>query len=61
MATLPVSPRYAKMLVLAHQHGLMPYAIAMVAALSVQELFLPIKKTPQDRVSMQLLYLISCV
>lgn len=45
MATLPVSPRYAKMLVFARQHGLMPYAIAMVAALSVQELFLPIKKS----------------
>ena len=58
MATLPVSPRYAKMLVLAHQHDLMPYAVAMVAALSIQELFLPIKKT-QDTVSLWLLHLIS--
>lgn len=47
MATLPVSPRYAKMLVLAHQHGLMPYTIAMVAGLSVQELFLPVRKSQE--------------
>ena len=39
MACFPVSPRYGKMLSLGHQHQLLPYVIAMVAALSVQEIF----------------------
>ncbi|XP_052834064.1 probable ATP-dependent RNA helicase DHX37 [Octopus bimaculoides] len=48
MAKLPISPRYAKMLVLAQQHHLMPYVIAMVSGLTVQELFLPVPKTVKD-------------
>lgn len=31
-----IMPRYAKMLVLGHQGGCLPYAVAMVAALSVE-------------------------
>ncbi|XP_053692686.1 probable ATP-dependent RNA helicase kurz [Sabethes cyaneus] len=37
IAAFPVSPRFGKMLALSHQYGLLPYAICMVAALSVQE------------------------
>lgn len=36
----PLSPRYGKMLHIGHQHGCMPYVIAMVAALSVADLFI---------------------
>jgi ATP-dependent RNA helicase DHX37/DHR1 len=39
MATFPVAPRYAKMLALSRQHGCLPYAIALVAAMTVRELF----------------------
>ncbi|XP_064612287.1 probable ATP-dependent RNA helicase DHX37 [Liolophura sinensis] len=44
MASFPVSPRYAKMLALGHQHDLLPYVVAIVAALSVQEMFQEIEK-----------------
>ncbi|XP_058129557.1 probable ATP-dependent RNA helicase kurz [Anopheles ziemanni] len=37
MAAFPVAPRFAKVLALSHQHALLPYAICLVAALSVQE------------------------
>ena len=40
MAMFPVSPRYAKMLVVGQQHGCLPYVIAVVAALSVGDPFL---------------------
>ncbi|XP_062506597.1 probable ATP-dependent RNA helicase DHX37 isoform X2 [Corticium candelabrum] len=40
MAKFPVSPRCAKMLTLGHQNGCLPYIIALVAALSVKELFM---------------------
>lgn len=40
MAAFPVTPRYAKMLVIGSQHGCLPYVIAMVAALSVGDPFL---------------------
>jgi ATP-dependent RNA helicase DHX37/DHR1 len=40
MALFPLTPRWAKMLVLGRQHGCMGYAIAMVAACSVGEPFL---------------------
>lgn len=45
-AKYPVSPRFGKLLVLSRQHGLMPYSICLVAALSVQELLLetPVQK-----------------
>ncbi|KAI9183298.1 putative ATP-dependent RNA helicase DHR1 [Blastocladiella emersonii ATCC 22665] len=39
MSQLPIHPRYAKMLLLGMQQGLIEYAIAMVAALSVGEVF----------------------
>ncbi|WEW61537.1 putative ATP-dependent RNA helicase DHR1 [Emydomyces testavorans] len=37
----PLSPRFGKMLHIGHQHGCMPYVIAMVAALAVSDLFIP--------------------
>uniref|UniRef100_A0AAG5CZ17 RNA helicase n=1 Tax=Anopheles atroparvus TaxID=41427 RepID=A0AAG5CZ17_ANOAO len=37
MAAFPVAPRFAKILALSHQQALLPYAICLVAALSVQE------------------------
>ncbi|XP_049942398.1 probable ATP-dependent RNA helicase kurz [Schistocerca serialis cubense] len=40
VAVLPLAPRFGKMLALGHQHDLLPYAVCMVAALSVQELLL---------------------
>lgn len=41
MATLPLPPRFAKILIIGHQHGCLPYVIAIVAALSIGELFIP--------------------
>ncbi|XP_046579366.1 probable ATP-dependent RNA helicase DHX37 [Haliotis rubra] len=43
MACFPVSPRYGKMLSLGHQHNLLPYVIAIVSALSVDEVFMEIQ------------------
>ena len=40
MALFPVSPRFSKMMLLGSQQNLLPYAIALVAALSVQAPFL---------------------
>ena len=40
MSNYPVTPRFAKMLVIGHQHGCMPYIVAIVAALSVGDPFL---------------------
>ncbi|XP_078083166.1 putative ATP-dependent RNA helicase DHX37 [Mustelus asterias] len=39
MASFPVAPRYAKMLALSKQHDCMPYAIIIVSAMTVRELF----------------------
>lgn len=39
MASFPVSPRYAKMLALGRQKDCLPYVIAVVAAMTVRELF----------------------
>ena len=39
MSQFPIAPRYAKMLTLGHQHSLLPYVVTIVAALSVQEVF----------------------
>ncbi|ESO08407.1 hypothetical protein HELRODRAFT_74874, partial [Helobdella robusta] len=39
LAQFPLNPRYSKMLSLSQQHQLMPYVVALVAALSVQEVF----------------------
>jgi ATP-dependent RNA helicase DHX37/DHR1 len=54
----PLSPRFGKMLQIGHQHGCMPYVIAMVSALSVQELFFqenqldlaPVQRDAEDKV-----------
>ena len=48
MACFPVSPRYGKMLSLAHQHNLLPYVVALVAALSVQELFVGVDRPTEQ-------------
>lgn len=40
MALFPLSPRYAKMVVVANQGGLLPYVIALVAAMSVDDPFI---------------------
>lgn len=40
MASFPVAPRYAKMLCLSNQYDLWPYTIALVAALTVQEVLI---------------------
>ncbi|CAL4154963.1 unnamed protein product, partial [Meganyctiphanes norvegica] len=45
MASFPLAPRYAKMLALSHQHDLLPYTIALVSALTVQEVLI---ETPLD-------------
>ena len=41
LSVYPLSPRYSKMLVIGHQHACMPYTVAMVSALAVQDLFIP--------------------
>ncbi|VEL37751.1 unnamed protein product [Protopolystoma xenopodis] len=41
MSRLPVAVRHARMLLFANQVGLMPYAVILVAALSVPDLLLP--------------------
>ncbi|KAJ5566845.1 hypothetical protein N7535_006151 [Penicillium sp. DV-2018c] len=41
LSTYPLSPRFSKMLHIGHQHGCMPYVIALVAALAVGDLFIP--------------------
>lgn len=40
MSHFPISPRYAKMLALSRQHRLMPYTVAIVSALTIQEIFI---------------------
>lgn len=47
MARLPLPARFARMLLFANQQGLMPYAVALVAALSVPDFFLLDTSTPQ--------------
>ena len=39
LSIYPLTPRFSKMLLIGHQHGCMPYTIAMVAALSVADIF----------------------
>ncbi|WFD01640.1 RNA helicase [Malassezia obtusa] len=39
MALFPVLPRYAKLLAQGNQHGCLPYAVALTAALSVGDVF----------------------
>lgn len=40
MAKYPVAPAFAKMLCIGNQHSLLPYVVIIVAALSVQEVFI---------------------
>ncbi|PGH09928.1 hypothetical protein AJ79_05544 [Helicocarpus griseus UAMH5409] len=40
LSLYPLSPRFGKMLQIGHQHGCMPYVVAMVSALAVSDLFI---------------------
>ncbi|KAJ5166401.1 ATP-dependent RNA helicase DHR1 [Penicillium canariense] len=46
LSTYPLSPRFGKMLYIGHQHGCMPYVIALVAALAVGDLFVAENQLP---------------
>ncbi|CAH8624766.1 unnamed protein product [Dicrocoelium dendriticum] len=48
MSHLPLPTRFARMLLFANQQQLMPYAVILVAALSVPNLFLPRGTTESD-------------
>lgn len=39
LSKIPISPRYAKMLVVSAKYGLLHYAIMMVACMTVPEIF----------------------
>ena len=41
LSIYPLSPRLSKMISIGHQHECMPYTIALVSALAVQEIFIP--------------------
>ena len=41
LSNYPLSPRFSKMLTIGHQHGCMPYTIALVAALASLDMFIP--------------------
>ncbi|KXH47690.1 helicase associated domain-containing protein [Colletotrichum simmondsii] len=41
MSIFPLSPRFARILLVGHQHDCLPYTIMMVAALSAAEVFVP--------------------
>lgn len=41
MSVFPLSPRFSKILIIGQQHGCLPYIIAVVAALSVGDVFIP--------------------
>ncbi|KAH8148146.1 uncharacterized protein LAJ45_07910 [Morchella importuna] len=41
MNVFPLSPRFSKILIIGQQHGCLPYIIAIVAALTVGEVFIP--------------------
>jgi len=40
ISSFPISPRFGKMLALAHQHNLLPLALTLVSALTVQEVLM---------------------
>ncbi|KAI0405309.1 DEAH-box RNA helicase [Xylaria palmicola] len=52
MSRLPLPPRFARILLVGHLHDCLPYTIALVAGLSVAEIFLPesqvIPSVPED-------------
>lgn len=41
MSVFPLSPRFARILLVGHLHGCLPYTIALVAGLSAAEVFIP--------------------
>lgn len=41
LSIYPLSPRLSKMLLIGHQHGCIPYTIALVAGLAVENIFIP--------------------
>lgn len=41
LSNYPLSPRFSKMLTIGHQHGCMPFTVALVAALASLQLFIP--------------------
>ena len=52
ITNFPLSPRFGKMLALAHQHNLLPLALTMVSALTVQEVMIETEigdSGPEDR------------
>lgn len=49
MSNFPVAPKFAKMLAISNQQGLMPYVITLIAALTVQELFVESKQIIVDQ------------
>ena len=40
LSNYPLSPRFSKMLIIGHQHGCLPYTVALVSALASPELFI---------------------
>ncbi|OJD16603.1 hypothetical protein AJ78_03243 [Emergomyces pasteurianus Ep9510] len=40
LSLYPLSPRFGKMLQIGHQHGCMPYVVALVSALAVSDIFI---------------------
>lgn len=50
LSTYPLSPRFGKMLYIGHQHGCMPYVIALVAALAVSDLFVAENQLPGNEI-----------
>ncbi|KAK4110795.1 P-loop containing nucleoside triphosphate hydrolase protein [Canariomyces notabilis] len=41
MSIFPLAPRFARILLVGHQHGCLPYTIALVAGMSAGEIFVP--------------------
>lgn len=53
MSIFPLSPRFARILLIGHLHGCLPYTIALVAGLSTSDIFIPENQvvpalTPKD-------------
>uniref|UniRef100_A0A915LNJ0 Helicase-associated domain-containing protein n=1 Tax=Meloidogyne javanica TaxID=6303 RepID=A0A915LNJ0_MELJA len=50
LVQLPLSPAFAKMIVMSFREGLLPYAITLVSALSVREPLIPISTIKETTV-----------
>ncbi|XP_076059076.1 putative ATP-dependent RNA helicase kurz isoform X2 [Oratosquilla oratoria] len=48
MSAFPLSPRFGKMLALSYQHSLLPYTVAIVSALTVQEVLVEIPLNKEE-------------